>query len=58
MTTLKLKDIEVRVSRNNKKYSGSIDKITSKIKAKNLLQGRVRPIDPSESIILDRFTRK
>lgn len=58
MTTLKLKDIEVRVSRNNKKYSGSIDKITSKIKAKNLLQGRVRLRDPSESIILDRFTRK
>lgn len=58
MTTLKLKDIEIRVSQNTKKYSRSIDKVTSEIKAKNLNRGRVRPRDPSESIILDRFTRK
>ncbi|MCF3942648.1 hypothetical protein [Oceanobacillus alkalisoli] len=58
MTTLRLSDIEARVSGNSKKYKKTIDQMTFKIKNKNLIKACIRSRDPIEAKILARFTKK
>ncbi|WP_339217001.1 hypothetical protein [Ornithinibacillus sp. FSL M8-0202] len=58
MTTLTLSDLETRVRENKTKFQATVNRVTAKIKSQNLNQGRIRPKDPTESKILDRFNRK
>lgn len=58
MKTLTLKEIEERVAQNSKQLSHTINSVTRKVKSQNLKQGRVRPKDPTEAKILEKFDRK
>lgn len=57
MKTITLKEIEDRVSHHTEKYGDEIEKGIYVIKSKELKKGRVRPKDPAETEILNKFKR-
>lgn len=55
MTVLSQKALEERIIQNSYKYKDIIERVTSEIQNQNLKKGRIRPKDPIEAKILDKF---
>ncbi|MCM3760734.1 hypothetical protein M3212_08025 [Alkalihalobacillus oceani] len=58
LTTIRLKDLETRVKKNNKKYKKAISSFQEETKSKGMIAGRVRPKHPTEAKILSMFQKK
>lgn len=54
---LSQEDIKTRISRNSKKYKSTIERVVSDIKNQNLRKGRVRPKNPDEAQIINKFKK-
>lgn len=58
MNVLTQEEIKERVSQNSIKFKNTIEQVTSEIQKQNLRKGRVRPKDPTEALILEKFEDK
>lgn len=58
MATISLKNLEKRIKNTKSRNADKIKAFESKLEKRNLRSGRVRPKDPTEAKILERFKRK
>lgn len=55
MKTITTNEIKKRIERNKSKYEYVIKRVTEEIKSEGLQKGRIRPRDPIERKVLNKF---